>query len=246
MQRPIKSRSIAALRDVPGQGVNCRCGLISVVVALDLATQATHSRHGYVSQIFSSMKNANKGWTREDEELLVKLALEGHSDRRLATILGRTVHAVQVRLQILGAKSRPQSNSEVQPTGHAPIPATAPVGTVVDHLYSAVLKRRGLRRHYKLKPKARSAIVLLLRDLLRYVEHSQGVNISPWRHPDIDYVLFSELLQYLEEQGLVDRVVCVSPIELARYGKSRSVTGTRRLRELCIHFGLHLNEEASF
>jgi hypothetical protein len=192
------------------------------------------------------MKNANKGWTREDEELLVRLALEGHSDRRLAAIFGRTVHAVQVRLQILGAKSRPQSNSDVQPTGHAPIPATAPVGAVVDHLYSAVLKRRGLRRHYTLKTKTRSAIMLLLRDLLRCVEHSQGVTVTPSRHPDIEYVLFNALLQYLEEQGLAVRVASVSPIELARHGKSRSVKGTRKLRELCIHFGLRLDEEASF
>ena len=192
------------------------------------------------------MKNANKIWTREDEELLVKLASEGHSDRNLATIFSRTVHAVQVRLQILGAKSRPQNNSGVQIAEHALIPATAPVGAVVDHLYSVVLKRRGLRRHYKLKTKTRSAIILLLRDLLRCAEHSQEVNITASRHPDIEYVLFNELLQYLEEQRLVDRVVSVSPIELARHGKSKSVTGTRKLRELCIHFGLRPDEEASF
>jgi hypothetical protein len=180
------------------------------------------------------MKNANKRWTREDEELLVRLASEGHSDRSLAKIFGRTVHALQVRLQIRGVKSRPQSNGEVQTTGHAPIP----VGAVVDHLYSVVLKRRGLRRRFKLKTKTRSAIMLLLRDLLRCVEHSQGVNITPSRHPDIEYVLFNALLQYLEEQRLVDRVVSASPIELARHGKSKSVTGTRKLQELCIHFAL--------
>jgi hypothetical protein len=195
---------------------------------------------------YLSMKNANKIWTREDEELLVKLASEGHSDRNLAKKFSRTVHAVQIRLQILGAKSRPQKNSGVQRAEHALIPATAPVGAVVDHLYSVVLKRRGLRRHYKLKTKTRSAIMLLLRDLLRCVEHSQGVNITAWRHLDIEYVLFNELLQYLEEQCLVDRVVSVSPIELARHGKSKSVTGTRKLRELCIRFGLRPDEEASF
>jgi hypothetical protein len=192
------------------------------------------------------MKNANKNWTREEEELLVKLASESHSDRKLATIFGRTVHALQVRLEILGAKSRLQNNSAVQTAGHSPIPATAPVGAVVDHLYSVVLKRRGLRRHYNLKTKTRSAIMLLLRDLLRCVEHSQGVMLTPSRHPDIEYVLFNELIQYLEEQRLVVRVVSVSPIELARHGKSKSVTGTRKLQELCIHFGLRPDEEASF
>ena len=84
--------------------------------------------------------------------------------------------------------------------------------------------------------------MLLLTDLLRSVEHSQGVNMSPARHRDIENVLFNELLQYLEEQGLVVRVISVSPIELARHGKSRSVTGTRKLRELCIHFGLRPDE----
>jgi hypothetical protein len=193
-----------------------------------------------------SMKNANKIWTREDEERLVRLASEGHSDRNLGTIFNRTVHAVQIRLQILGVKLRPQNSSEVQIAEDALIPSTAPVGAVVDHLYSIVLKRRGLRRHFKLKTKTRSAIMLLLRDLLRSVEHSEGVNVTAWRHRDIEYVLFNELLRYLEEQRLVDRVVSVSPIELARHGKSKSVTGTRKLRELCVHFGLRPGEEVSF
>ena len=109
-----------------------------------------------------------------------------------------------------------------------------------------MLKQRGLRRHYKLKTKTRGAIISLLRDLLRGAEHSQGINITASRHPNIDYVLFNELLQYLEEQCLVDRIVSVSPIELARYGKSKSVRGTRKLRELCIRFGLRPDEEASF
>jgi hypothetical protein len=189
-----------------------------------------------------SMKNANTSWTREDEALLLKLVSEGNSVRNLATIFSRTVRAVQIRLQTLGAKSRPG----VRIAEHALIPATAPVGAVVDHLYSSVLKRRGLRRHYKLKTKTKNAIILLLRDLLRCVEHSQGVNIRPSRHPDIEYALFNKLLRYLEEQRLVDRVVSTSPIELARYGKSKSVTGTPKLRELCIHFGLRPDEEASF
>jgi hypothetical protein len=192
------------------------------------------------------MKNANKSWTREDEELLVKLASEGHSDRKLATIFGRTVHALRVRLEILGARSRLQNNIRVHTGGHAPIPATAPVGAVVDHLHSVVLERRGVRRHHKLKMKTRGAIMLLLQDLLRCVEHSQGVNTTPWRYPDIGHVLFNALLQYLEEQSLVDRVVSVSPIELARHGKSKSVRGTRKLQELCIHFGLRPDEPGSF
>jgi len=187
------------------------------------------------------MKNANTSWTREDEALLLKLVSEGNSVRNLATIFSRTVRAVQIRLQTLGAKSRPG----VRIAEHALIPATAPVGAVVDHLYSSVLKRRGLRRHYKLKTKTRNAIILLLTDLLRCVEHSQGVNIRASRHPDIEYVLFNDLLQYLEEQRLVDRVVSTSPIELARYGKSKSVRGTPKLRELCIHFGLRPDEDAS-
>jgi hypothetical protein len=192
------------------------------------------------------MKNANTSWTREDEALLLKLVSEGHSVRNLATIFNRTVRAVQIRRQNLGSKSRPQNKSGAQIAEYALIPATAPVGAVVDHLYSIVLKRRGLRRHYKLKTKTKNAIILLLRDLLRCVEHSQGVNIRPSRHPDIEYALFNKLLRYLEEQRLVDRVVSTSPIELARYGKSKSVTGTPKLRELCIHFGLRPGEEASF
>ena len=183
------------------------------------------------------MKNANKIWTPDDEELLVKLAAEGQSDRSLATMFSRTVPAVQNRLQILGVK-RIQNASEGQVAVCALISAAAPVEGVVDHLHSIVSKRRGLRRYYNLKSKNRRAISLLLRDLLRCREHSQGITVIASRYPGIEKMLFNELIDYLEEQQLIVRVFPNSPIELARYGKSRSAAGTQKLRELCLHFDL--------